>query len=233
MSMNSEREDIDIDADAAMNEGRGLCRVLVWAVLAIIVGICLLAASGCSTFNGIGDDDIERLDELARVWIDRIEAAQTQPSGGTIETPPPTPPPEEPTTPGAAVDALDYSLLKWQYGGVRFGGAKLDAPRLSSLRSNGSKLSYRWDVGLKAWGLSDGDAGAICAVFFERSPGQWVGGKFDWVSTSRSSRELKHVESYSNWPSSGIKLPWRGKVAYVVVSADGKRRSNVLVTEAK
>ena len=235
MSMNSER--VDIDAADAMNEGRGLCRVLVWAVLAIIVGICLFAASGCSTFNGIGEDDIERLDELARVWIDRIEAAQTQPTpptqpaGGTIETPP-TPQPEEPTTLGAAVDALDYSLLQWRYGGKNCAGAKLDAPRLSSLRSNGSKLSYRWDVGLKAWGLSDGDAGAICAVFFERD-GKWAGGKFDWVSTSRSNRELKHVESYSNWPASGIKLPWRGKVAYVVVSADGRRRSNVLVAEAK
>ena len=242
MNMNSKRE--DIDAADAMNEGRGLCRVLVWAVLAIIVGICLLAASGCSTFGGIGDDDIERLDQLARVWIDRIEAAQTQqtpptpptpptqPDGGTIETPP-TPQPEEPTTPGAAVDALDFAILKWQYGGKNCAGAKLDAPRLSGLSCNGSKLSYRWKVGLKAWGLSDGDAGAICAVFFERSPGQWVGGKFDWVSTSRSNRELKHVESYSNWPSSGIKLPWRGKVAYVVVSADGRRRSNVLVAEAK
>jgi len=230
MSMNSER--VDIDAADAMNEGRGLCRVLVWAVLAIIVDICLLAASGCSTFGGIGGDDIERLDELARVWIDRIEAAQTQPDGGTIETPP-TPQPEEPTTPGAAVDALDYSLLQWRYGGKNCAGAKLDAPRISGLSCNGSKLSYRWDVGLKAWGLSDGDAGAICAVFFERSPGQWVGGKFDWVSTSRSDRELKHVTSYSNWPSSGIKLPWRGKVAFVVVSADGRRRSNVLGAEAK
>lgn len=85
---------------------------------------------------------------------------------------------------------------------------------------------------MSGWGLNNNDAGAICAVFFLRDS-QWIGGKFDWVSVSRSNRELKHVESYKNWPSSGIKLPWRGKVAFVVVSADGKRRSNVLVTEAK
>ena len=63
---------VDADAADAMAEGRGLCRVLVLAVaLGIIVGICLLAASGCSTCGGIGEDDIANLDKLAQISTSR------------------------------------------------------------------------------------------------------------------------------------------------------------------
>lgn len=205
-------------------------------LLASIAAAALLG--GCaSILDRVGEDDIARLDALADEWIAKLEAKLAEPSEPdkpapetpAPETPPPITPPADPAPAG---DQVDYALLKWQYGGVHAGGAKLDSPRLSGLSCNGRAVSYRWDVGMSGWGLSNGDAGAICAVFFLKD-GVWIGGKFDWVSVSRSNRELKHVESYSNWPSSGIKLPWRGKVAFVVVSADGKRRSNVVIAEAK
>ena len=218
---------LDYDAQESMNEGRGLCRVLAVGVLLAVATAAGCVFTGCaSILDGISDADIEKLDALAEKWKAKLEGK----IGGTVETPAPDVP--TPGTPPVAIDQLDYALLRWQYGGVNAGGAKLDSPRLSGLACNGRAVSYRWDVGMSGWGLSNGDAGAICAIFFERG-GQWIGGKFDWVSVSRSNRELKHCESYSNWGSSGIKLPWRGKVAFVVVSADGKRRSNVLVAEAK
>ena len=124
------------------------------------------------------------------------------------QTPTPTP------TPG---DAVPFASLQWAFGGFDGSKATLSTPRLSNASCNGKVLYYKWDVGLAGWGLSHGDAGAVCAAFIERN-GQWIGGKFDWVSTSRASRELKHMESYNNWPSSGIKLPIRGKVAFVVIS---------------
>jgi len=168
--------------------------------------------------------------------VERIRAALEKPDdGGTVETPtaPTAPQPEEPTAPGASnPDEVEFGRLEWKWGGFDGDGAKLDSPRLADLRCDGRNLTYRWATGMSGWGLGHDDAGAVCAVFFERE-GQWVGGKFDWVSTSRSSRELKHVESYSNWPSSGIKLPWRGRVAFVVVSADGRKRSNVVEAVAK
>jgi len=210
-----------------MDYERGAAKAVTWlacAALAVVLAICLLAAGGCAMLDRIGEDDIARLDKLAEKWKAKLEERH---GGGTVETPPI---PETPPATGG--DAMDYALLRWQYGGANASGAKLDSPRLSGLSCNGRAVSYRWDVGMSGWGLSNGDAGAICAVFFERG-GQWIGGKFDWVSTSRSSRELKHVETYSNWPSSGIKLPWRGRVAFVVVSADGRRRSNVLIAEAR
>ncbi len=216
---------LDDKATEVMNEGRGLCRVLAVGVLLAVATVAGCVFTGCaSVLDRIGEDDIARLDKLAEKWKAKLEERH---GGGTVETPPI---PETPPATGG--DAMDYALLRWQYGGVNASGAKLDSPRLSGLSCNGRSVSYRWDVGMSGWGLSNGDAGAICAVFFLRD-GQWIGGKFDWVSVSRSNRELKHVESYSNWPSSGIKLPWRGKVAFVVVSADGKRRSNVVIAEAK
>ena len=117
-------------------------------------------------------------------------------------------------------------------GGFNGSGAVFDRVTLSGLSCNGKSVSYKFDTDLSEWGLKHTEAGAICAVFFERN-GRFEGGKFDWVSSSRTNRELKHVESYSNWTSSGIKLPWRGKVAFCVFSADGKRRSNIVVAEAK
>lgn len=211
-----------------MDYERGASKAVTWlacAALAIVLAVCLLAAGGCaSVLDRIGAADIEKLDAMAEKWKAKLEERY---GGGTVETPPT---PETPPATGG--DAMDYALLKWQYGGFRAGGATLDSPRLSNLSCNGRSVSYRWDVGMAGWGLGNGDAGAICAVFFLRD-GAWIGGKFDWVSVTRTNRELKHVESYSNWPSSGIKLPWRGRVAFVVVSADGRRRSNVLVAEAR
>lgn len=217
-----------IDKLENMDYERGAAKAVTWlacVALAVVLAICLLAAGGCaSVLDRIGEDDIARLDKLAEKWKAKLEERH---GGGTVETPPI---PETPPATGG--DAMDYALLRWQYGGVNASGAKLDSPRLSSLSCNGRSVSYRWEVGMSGWGLSNGDAGAICAIFFERD-GQWIGGKFDWISVSRTNRELKHVESYSNWVSSGIKLPWRGRVAFVVVSADGRRRSNVLVAEAR
>ena len=192
-------------------------------ILLASLAAALLCAGCASILDRVGEDDIAKLDALADEWIARLQERLEQPA-------PETPAPETPADPAPSVDQVDYALLKWTYGGVNAGGAQLDKPRISALRSTGARLYYKWDVDLSVWGLGNGDAGALCCVFFEQG-GKWTGGKFDWVSTSRTDRELKHVEYYSNWGSSGIKLPWRGRVAFVVVSADGRRRSNVLVAE--
>lgn len=182
----------------------------------LLIACCLsLCLSGCLSTN-----DLAVLDDLSDMWIDRIAEKDNDDSKYT------------PDGCSKAVDNVDYNLLSWRYGGFNGSGAQLDTPRLSNLSCDGRSVSYRWDVGMSGWGLGNGDAGAICAVFFLRD-GEWIGGKFDWVSKSRASRELKHVEAYSNWPTSGIKLPWKGRVAFVVVSADGRFRSNVLTAQVK
>ena len=218
-----------------MDEERAAMRVIAFlATLAVAVAaiVAALIISGCATSGGI---DMERLDAHAARWVAVLEAYLEQ-RASEPERPPVVEPgePSDPhPQPPSAVDAVPYDSLQWRYGGFNGARAILDTPRLSNLRTNGRTLTYKWDTGLSGWGLGHADAGAICAVFFDRGGGVWVGGKFDWVSTSRTNRELKHVESYSNWPQSGITLPHSGRVAFVVVSADGKLRSNVVVAEAK
>lgn len=213
-------------------ERRSIYSLIYLVIIPLIVGAVIIPGCfiGCIS---ITPDSMEQLDSLTERWVYILEQYADYKASNR-----PAPAPDTPESPGpgsdvTTADAINYSRLVWQYGDFNASNAKLDAVRISSLRTDGRNLSYKWDLGLNVWGLGYNDPGAICAVFFEQSDGSWIGGKFDWVSTSRSSRELKHVESYKNWPSSGIKLPHTGRVAFVVTSADGRRRSNVLVAEAK
>jgi len=152
----------------------------------------------------------------ARDWL----AGKTAPDG------------EEEETPAADVDAVEFARLEWKFGGVDGSRAALSSPRLSGLKAGASSISYKWEKGLGDWGLSNGDAGALACLFVEREDGGIVGGKFDWVSTSRSNRPLKNVlEGYVGWTLEGVPNPC--KCYFVVISQDGRKRSNVIGAEWK
>ena len=130
----------------------------------------------------------------------------------------------------ADVDAVDFAALSWQYGGFDGAKAKLDSPRLSGLSASGTTIRYKWDVGLSGWGLANADAGALACLFVTRSDGAIVGGKFDWVSTSRSSRSLENVTGgYNGWTLADVPNPTR--IYFVVVSSDGRKRSNIVAAD--
>ena len=174
----------------------------------ILIAVLISGCSGCGSWRDLVD------------WTEGLPDPVKLPP---VELPSDSQPPPETKT-----DAVEFSSLQWRYGGFDGSRAQLSTPRLSSLTlRNGNRIYYRWDVSLSGWGLADSNAGAIACIFFLKD-NQWTGGKFDWVSTSRTDRELKHVQSYSNWPASGITLPWNGPIAYLVVSSDGKRRSNIV-----
>lgn len=142
-------------------------------------------------------------------------AGATQTGGGTGEID------------AASVDQVPFSALHWKFGGVSGGRASLSTPRLANLRCSGNTLSYKWVVGLNTWGYGHNDAGAICAAFVQKTDGSWVGGKFDWVSTSRSSRDLQHILSgYGGWSLEGVPNPCL--ICFVVIDGNAKRRSNVI-----
>lgn len=169
--------------------------------------------------------------ELDEKWK-QIDAAITPSSGGTNtgESAETTVDPSAPTAEASSEDE-GFAALKWVYGGFNGANAKLGEPRISNLKVSANKLSFHWDVGMKSWGLADDDAGAICAVFFEDASGAKRGGKFDWISVTRSNRELKHctgvgAEPYKNWSVADFPNPCR--CWFVVVRRDGKERSNVL-----
>ena len=68
---------------------------------------------------------------------------------------------------------------------------------------------------------------ACLACLFCLIGGKWIGGKFDWISTSRTSRDFKNVsDGYNGWDKGAIGKA--AKYAFVIVSRDGKKRTNVI-----
>ena len=177
---------------------------------------------------------------LAKIkrWIDRLlRKIEPQPGptpvdpGGPVAPDPPPPVPDPPApTPGT--DEVPFASLKWTFGGFRGERAVLDVPRIGSLAFNGVRgLSYRW-IGrtLDAWGLSHSQAGALACLFVQRADGSWIGGKFDWISTSRTTRDFKNIfAGYAGWDLIGVPNPCRA--AFVIVSSDGRLRSNVIAAD--
>ena len=197
-----------------------------WNGLAITVGaaaaLCAaLLLCGCSTVRNAVDE--------YRDWRDSQTNAPAVPPDAP-DAPPSTPgTPTQPDTPAA--DEADYSAFTWAYGGFNGSRAALSEPRIAALRMNGmSGLSYRWaGPNLSAWGIAHTDAAALACLFVRRADGSWVGGKFDWISTSRTNRDFKNLGGYQGWTLAGIPNPCRA--AFVIVSADGRRRSNVIAAE--
>jgi len=127
----------------------------------------------------------------------------------------------------AASDPLPPGAVRWCYGGFDGSRAQHDARcRISSLRvTNPSGLSLRWGSGIPGDWAKDQNGLVIFALFFQAGDGSWKGGKIDWINAARSTRDLKNpAAGYGGW-NWGEYLAAK-KHAAVVVSADGRQRSN-------
>ena len=130
--------------------------------------------------------------------------------------------------PSSSPDAVPFSELAWTWGGFDGSKAVLDAPRISGLSvAVPASLAFRWDVDMRSWGYAHGDPKGV-ACLFVRQGDQWVGGKFEWISSSRTTRGLENVRhKYGGWDPGALNQA--REIAFVVVSGDGRRRSNVAV----
>lgn len=141
---------------------------------------------------------------------------------------------EKPSTPGGAgvADAVEFSSLDWCWGGFKGGSAKpVYGARIGSLKVAASGLSCKWESGgCERLGASSATDASCIAALFVRIGGRWQGGKFDWISTSRTTRDFKNISAgYNGWDKGAV-----GKAdafAFVIVGGDGKRRTNVIVQE--
>lgn len=143
-------------------------------------------------------------------------------SGGSTQ-------PSQPSGGGAtAGDAVDFSSLRWSFGGVNGAGAVQSGVVISGLGFSKNGLSFRYNTNLSAWGRSYSHAGDYACLFVQKSDGSWVGGKFDWISSSRTTRDFINVRGgYNGWSFAGVPNPCNA--AFVILNHDCKRRSNVLV----
>lgn len=189
--------------------------VLTYIWTCSIVSLCLSAfvfLSGCEDPEGWGSCEWP--------WTHSHSS-----DGAAAETVADDPAPAE-----APATAAPSGALVYRYGGFDGSRAAEDpATQIASLHITRSKLTYKWTQGnLRNWGLGDADAGALACAFYWDGSG-WIGGKFDWISTSRTSRDWNNLNGrYNGWdPDAFWSAPKR---AFCIVSRDGKRRTNLLET---
>lgn len=89
-------------------------------------------------------------------------------------------------------------------------------------------MTFRYVRDLSAWGYSNSQTDGIACLFVQNNSGAWVGGKFDWISSSRKSRDFNNIYSgYAGWSLADVPNPCQA--AFVIISRDAKKRSNVIV----
>ena len=219
---------LDYDAQESMNEGRGLCRVLALGALLAVATVAGCVFTGCALLDTVASDERVQA-EFDRAVAEIMDALDKPDDGGTVETPT-APQPEEPTVPGATVDAVDYASLRWSMGGFKGSKAVLhDGVEIGSLNVGRDGMSYRWARGgceqLGAGSKGDHSKTLAC-IFYRDGSGAWVGGKFDWISTSRTTRDFKNTHSgYNGWNAAAFDAAT--EFAFVIVGTGG-RRSNVI-----
>ena len=138
--------------------------------------------------------------------------------------------PGDPVAPGSAGDMVPYGALNWTYGGFKCSGASQSGVTISGLSMNANALSFKYTTDLSAWGVSYGDhTHALANLFVKNNAGKWVGGKIDWISSSRTSRDYHNVYGkYIGWTLHDVPNPC--EAAFVIVHTGGKKRSNVITT---
>lgn len=138
-------------------------------------------------------------------------------------------PVEEPV-PLCGSDETPFGELDFDVGGFHGARAQIvDDAVIGNLKVSSSGMSYKWiKGGCEKLGAADkGDADHTVACLFCLVQGKWHGGKFDWISTSRTTRDFKNVHgSYNGW--NGAWLAAATKFAFVIVESNGKRRTNVI-----
>ena len=126
-------------------------------------------------------------------------------------------------------DAVPFELLHFDYGGFHPPtNCHRSAVELSGLEVKRDGLSFKYIEDLSHWGLSHEDyTGALACLFVCDRDRRWVGGKFDWISSSRTTRDFENIyEGYEGWSLRDVPNPC--PVAFVIVSPNGKKRSNVI-----
>ena len=166
-------------------------------------------------------------DARVRARIEELVAKYVR-AGKVVDEPPTEGEPGQAIPEDRDGDAVEYSALEWAYGGFDGSGAWPDKPEISALVMTPARLSFRYVADLAAWGKAPSDhTGALACLFVKGADGRWRGGKFDWISSSRSSRGLENVfDGYGGWTLSGVPNPC--EVAYVIVRSDRKARTNVI-----
>ena len=185
-------------------------RFMRWLIFfSVCVGLCiaLLIGGGCRSCAALLDNVLQA-----------EGAADTGSKNGVVAE-------------AAAPSALS---LEWRWGAFD-GSRAVEDPscRLSDLDVGRTALAFRYvsSPAIPAgWARRDTGKGPMvlaCAFVWDEALGRWVGGKFDWIDEARTTRPLENIHGgYGGWdPNAWAAAP---RHAFCIVSADGKKRSNIV-----
>lgn len=210
--------------------------VAFMAFMAVAAGAAMGALSGCAAHDIIHDQEWRELvmarveamtNRLAQVAAGEVCGAASGtnaflvlPAGGRQDW--------------ESADEVDFGALSWSYGGFNGSAAlPVDGCMIADLQVSASRITYRWTAGgCEMLGAASAtDANCIAALFVRDAAGNWKGGKFDWISTSRTLRGFENIteHGYNGWPRNAINTATA--YAFVIVSKGGDRRTNVIVQE--
>ena len=193
----------------------GIAHRLGLSTAALVVCFC-----GCAIPDVIAPSG----EEPEYTVVARSDGQTVEPSDGQTEEHGKHEEEASPFSPSSSVE------LDFRYGGFK-GGKAVEVPgcQISNLKISKDGLSYKWVSGgceaLGAASRTDYSQTVACAFYWDGR--KWVGGKFDWISTSRTSRSFENIEAgYGGWSSSDFFSA--KKRAFCIVSKDGKKRTNLL-----
>lgn len=127
----------------------------------------------------------------------------------------------------SSVPSVKKMKISWCYGGFDGSRANEDSNvKISNFKMDNRAMSIHWDKGMSAWGYGNTDPkGIACVFFYDDKSDTWFGGKFEFISTSRSTREWKNIkDKYKGWDYN--KFISAKKHCFCVVAGDGKKRTN-------
>lgn len=126
-------------------------------------------------------------------------------------------------------DGDTFADLQWVFGGFDGSHASpVDGVEIALDSVNPSGLRYHFEEGnLSALSAANSHDNPDClACLFCLLDGEWRGGKFDWISSDRLSRDFHNISTgYHGWPPDAIRRS--AGFAFVILSKDGKRRTNI------
>lgn len=124
-------------------------------------------------------------------------------------------------------DEVNFAELVWDKGGENGSKAVLTEALIKDFKLDSNKLSYNWvDKNMSIWGYAYTQADGRTCVFYKKN-GKWHGGFFEWISSSRKTRDFKNIKTkYKGWDWNDI--PNGSDAVLVIISRDGKKRTNTL-----
>lgn len=128
-------------------------------------------------------------------------------------------------------DSSNNIKIDWCYGGVNGSGSVEDPNcQIENLKISANGMSYRWKDGktMKAWNeVSPSECtGLACIFYYDENSKSWKGGKFDHISSSRTTRDFKNLHGYNGWNYDAFMAA--KKHAFCILSYNNKKRTNII-----